>query len=421
MARTFIRYQHRAWLIFFCMVLASMLSYFHQVGLSTASAEIGSSLNLNAADLGMLASAFTCAYAAMQIPAGILADTWGSRKSVSASLILAAAGTLLFACAHSLAAAAAGRLLTGLGIAVIAVPMMKLTAVWFPPSRFGSLTAISFTMGGLGFFAATMPMAGACSAFGWRFTYHVIAALTIACAFGAWVIVRDAPQNGQDGMDSASQKSLPSMLHDILGSRQAWLLGGWYFCLGGIYFAFTGLWAGQLLINGLGKSIQEAGSILALPACAIMTAPIFTWAAGKAGNRIMLIALSASTLIFSLPLALGFPKVSSLATAACFSLLSISAMGGAAIVFTAVKELFPVSHAGTATGFINIFPFLGGAFLQHAIGFATDLSLSAGHSPVHALTSAFAMFPAAAALAFLLALLLPRRAAVHIPQPGMLS
>jgi sugar phosphate permease len=53
------------------------------------------------------------------------------------------------------------------------------------------------------------------------------------------------------------------------------------------------------------------------------------------------------------------------------------------IGFTTNKELFPVSIAGTATGLINIFPFLGGAIFQIVLGAVLD---SQGVTPSGAFT-----------------------------------
>jgi len=53
------------------------------------------------------------------------------------------------------------------------------------------------------------------------------------------------------------------------------------------------------------------------------------------------------------------------------------------IGFTTNKELFPVSIAGTATGLVNIFPFLGGAIFQIILGAVLDsqgLTASGGFS-----------------------------------------
>ena len=54
--------------------------------------------------------------------------------------------------------------------------------------------------------------------------------------------------------------------------------------------------------------------------------------------------------------------------------LGIGIFSGAAVTigFTTNKELFPVSIAGTATGLVNFFPFLGGAVFQVILGAVLD-------------------------------------------------
>jgi len=42
------------------------------------------------------------------------------------------------------------------------------------------------------------------------------------------------------------------------------------------------------------------------------------------------------------------------------------------IGFTSIKELFPVQIAGTSTGLVNLFPFLGGAILQPFMGYLLE-------------------------------------------------
>jgi MFS family permease len=51
--------------------------------------------------------------------------------------------------------------------------------------------------------------------------------------------------------------------------------------------------------------------------------------------------------------------------------------GGFLVVsFAQIKEIFPISIAGTSTAALNIFPFAGGAILQHVSGLMlTDRSL----------------------------------------------
>ena len=122
----------QSWSIFWVMAVANLLSSMQQVGLATVSGDVALSFQADAAALGLLSASFTYPYAAMQIPTGILVDTIGTRKTVTIGLFCAALGTVIFALASSFTVACAGRVLTGLAL-LVSVPLMKVTAVWFPP------------------------------------------------------------------------------------------------------------------------------------------------------------------------------------------------------------------------------------------------------------------------------------------------
>ena len=138
--------RYRNWCLFGVMAAASLLVTFQQNGLAAVSSRVAASLQANPEQLGFLSASFFYAYAIMQIPAGLLSDTLGPRKSVTLALALASLGTLLFALAESLAVAVAARALMGLGLAVVVVPQLKLMAVWFPVGAYSRLTAIAFAI-----------------------------------------------------------------------------------------------------------------------------------------------------------------------------------------------------------------------------------------------------------------------------------
>src|SRR5690348_11564249 len=58
---------------------------------------------LSAADLGFLSSMYLLAFAAAQLPLGVLLDRYGPRRATAALLCVAAAGALDFALARDLA------------------------------------------------------------------------------------------------------------------------------------------------------------------------------------------------------------------------------------------------------------------------------------------------------------------------------
>ena len=65
------------WSIYTILVLAYMLAFFHRMAPAVISADLMSAFNTTGAALGSLAAMYFYIYTAMQIPAGVLADTLG--------------------------------------------------------------------------------------------------------------------------------------------------------------------------------------------------------------------------------------------------------------------------------------------------------------------------------------------------------
>ena len=83
------------WLIFLILALAYFFVYFHRLALSVVANDLIKDLQTTASVMGFLGSVYFYCYAAMQLPAGLLSDSLGPRKSVALFLIIAAAGIAL--------------------------------------------------------------------------------------------------------------------------------------------------------------------------------------------------------------------------------------------------------------------------------------------------------------------------------------
>ena len=79
------------WAIFAVLGLAYFFVYFHRLSLSVVADDLAADFDVAAGVLGLLGSVYFYCYAAMQFPAGLLADSVGPRKTVTVSLLLAAA------------------------------------------------------------------------------------------------------------------------------------------------------------------------------------------------------------------------------------------------------------------------------------------------------------------------------------------
>ena len=80
-------------LIFLCYVLV----FFHRLCTAVIALDIQSSFGITGTLLGILGSAYFYSYAIMQLPTGLMADSWGPRKTVSAFFVLAGIGSILTA------------------------------------------------------------------------------------------------------------------------------------------------------------------------------------------------------------------------------------------------------------------------------------------------------------------------------------
>ena len=81
---------------------AYFLSYFYRTINAVISPELTRELSLAPGALGFLTSAYFVAFAAMQLPLGMLLDRYGPRRVEPALLAVAASGALVFAFADTL-------------------------------------------------------------------------------------------------------------------------------------------------------------------------------------------------------------------------------------------------------------------------------------------------------------------------------
>src|SRR5713101_8347347 len=97
--------------------------------------ELMRDFQISASQLGTFSAVYFHAYIAMQIPTGVLVDSWGARRLLIAGSLAAAAGTCLFAATSSYGLASIGRLIVGGATAVGWVVTLKIAMHWFSRER----------------------------------------------------------------------------------------------------------------------------------------------------------------------------------------------------------------------------------------------------------------------------------------------
>src|SRR5438128_8623622 len=186
-----------AMLVVFCPFAAGyFLSFFFRNVNAIISKDLAGEFALTPADLGFLTSMYLLAFAAFQLPLGVLLDRYGPRRVVAALLLCAAAGALVFALARDLGTLSLGRALIGLGVSAGLMGAIKAFSLWFPLSRLATLNGLYLAVGGLGSLAATAPAEAVVEALGWRGMFYILSAMSLAAAVIVFFVVPERPLPG---------------------------------------------------------------------------------------------------------------------------------------------------------------------------------------------------------------------------------
>jgi len=377
------------WIIFLILAFAYLLVYFHRLSLSVVADNLTREFNTTASTLGLLGSIYFYCYAFMQLPAGLLSDSIGPRKTVTFFLLIAAVGSILFGLAPNIETAFIGRILVGFGVSMVFIPTMKILSQWFRPHEFAFMAGILNAVGGIGVFAATGLLAFTTITFGWRLSFELIGGCTFIISVLCWLIVRDRPQDkgwvslnvtdNRKTMDTPvgnSQISLSEGVKRVLSEKHFWPVAAWFFFDCGIFFGFGALWGGPFLMHVYNLSHAETGTVLSMIALGmIIGSPIIGLISDKLlkSRKIPLMICSLVLTIDIFLLYLDPTGFTIFTLCIIFFIFSISSSAIVVIGFTTVKELFPVQIAGTSVGTVNLFPFLGGALFMPLLGKILDV------------------------------------------------
>lgn len=371
---------HLAWMVWGLGAVFYLMGFFQRVAPAVITSELMREFDISAAALGNLSAFYFYSYMAMQIPTGILSDTQGPRRLLSAGALVAAAGTLMFAMAHSFALASIGRFLIGASVAVAFVGMLKLANHWFPPHYYAMVSGVALFCGIVGGVSAGTPLRLLVDAFGWRQVIFVSALITFLIAAAIWVIVRDdpsekgytSPNRLSGSMEGQARKRIISGILQVFRHRNTWLVlmipGG----LCGSVLAFSGLWGVPYFTSHYGLSASKSAALTSslLVAWAV-GGPIFGALSDRIGRRKPLYLIGHVVAILSWFPILFIPNLP-------FGLLIVLLLtsgffsGCIIISFAFAKESVPSHLAGTISGVTNMGVILGVTLLQPAIGWMLD-------------------------------------------------
>ena len=354
--------------IFSAFWAAYLLSYLFRTVNAVISPELTRDLGLAPGALGLLTSTYFVAFAAVQLPAGVLLDRYGPRRVESALLVLGGTGALFFALAESTTGLVVARALIGAGVAVCLMAPLKAIAAWMPRERQASLAGWVMTAGSAGALAAATPTEFALRYMHWRTLFIGLALLTFAVAVWIWLRVPD----------TATPVEAPGLRMQWTGVRRLfshprfWWIAPLAGCCTGSFFAVQGLWSVPWLteVNGYDRAVA-ARHLFCMGT--VMLAGYL--ALGLFATRIARYGL-ASRHLFGLGFALNIVALAAIVgqlpgTYVWWALYGLGVATNV-LAFTVLSDGFAPEFAGRANTALNLLMFGGGFVAQWGIGLVVD-------------------------------------------------
>lgn len=371
-----------------------MAAYFHRTATGVIADNLMREFSIqSASELGLLSSMYFYIYAIMQMPAGILADTWGPRRTVSLAMLVAALGAFIFGLADSLTGIYLGRCLATLGISVIYVSIVKIYAEWFRLREFGTMSGVIVIVANTGMLVSATPLAFAVDTIGWRSSFHLIGVYSVVMAVICWLIVRDRPTEvglpsiaAVEAQEEAAPVARPETAADtervsigksVLGVVSNGKTWGPFFAavsIYGVYMAFVGIWGVPYFMQIYGMNrVDASGYMMYMPVGNMVGASLVGFASDRLGLRKWPYFVYA---VFFLGVWLALtcwggakPPIWAL-PGLCF-LIGVG-MSGITLCVACIKEVNSPRIAGIAAGIANSAPFVGAAAMQPAFGWVLD-------------------------------------------------
>lgn len=370
--------------LFFCCALY-ILSIFHRNSPAVISMDLMTDLGFTTTDLGLVSGSTMFMYGLMQMPSGILTDIFGAKKVVVGLTLMAGLAALGFAFSPSVSSVVVTRSLLGIGIAMT-VPAFSLLALWFPPESYGRAISILTACGGLGGILAAPPMTLLSQSFGWRAAIGLFGVITLLMAVVFWVCVSNKAPYAPPA-DHVKPKFTWSHLYTglktVLTYKPFWPLCLWQMFMSGTSFMLISLWWVPYLRETAKLSPMEVSSVITLGLILIVFVQPGTayWSDVLCKSRVFpLRVITSICLLLSLPMAF-LPGQMSFPILLVQAALLYASMGACApLIFTMVKESFPVSLSGTALGCVNMFYPVWTAITQSIFGLMLYEFLASGMS-----------------------------------------
>lgn len=377
----------RRWFMLSLLLIATIINYIDRVNISIAAPFMAKDLGLDKIEMGLIFSAFAWTYALALVPAGFIADRFGSRFTYGVSLISWSTVTVCQGFATGFASLFGLRLAVGAMEAPAFPANSRAVTVWFPARERGLASSIYVCGQYLGTALFTGALLWLATTFDWRHVFYSTGALGIV--FGVlWLYLYRDPLNCKKvskaelqyieaggGLVKSSQERTHfnwRQIAELFTYRQVWAICiGKFASTSALYFFLT--WFPTYLIEERQLTMIKAGIFAVLP---FVGATVGILLAGIVSDGLI---RRGYTMSFArkLPLVVGSMLGMSIvlvnftdSNTICIAVLTIAffAQGIASSSWAAVSEVAPKELIGLTGGITSLAANIGGIVTPIVIG-----------------------------------------------------
>lgn len=359
-----------AWFMWGIAAAFYAYEFIHRVALGVMTTQLKTSLSINAQQLGQIGAMYFYAYAAFQLPAGMMMDRFGiKRVLIMASLILTL-GSFLFTQASTQWIAEISRLFVGAGSAFAFVGCLKIAAQWLPKRDFPLVVGLTNLCGTLGALLGGAPLAYFVEKLGWRETFFIFSFIGLIIT----VLLMRFLQDKTPSTDT--QSSHPYSLIDgfllVVRNPLSWIIGLYGALLVAPIAALPEMWGVEYLqfTYQIPKTIASSLTDMIFVGTAI-GGPLIGWFMLKRDDPVdvMMVATLLALILLTLFL-YGFhhPSPWMVVVLVLYGIFTANML----LCFSLMTQAFPVWAQGAAIGFTNMVIMTVAGGIQHLIGWFLD-------------------------------------------------
>jgi MFS transporter, ACS family, D-galactonate transporter len=378
-ATTHVRYS-----ILAVIIIAVSINYMDRANLSIAAPIVEKDLHISVVEMGLIFSAFSWTYAALQIPGGLILEKVGARVTFGVAMLFWSIVTVCISLATGFGSLLGLRLALGAAETPAFPANNSLVSRWFPTRERGLATG-SYTAGEyVGLAIAAPLLAYLAVRFGWHSVFYLTGGLGLLWAF-AWLLwIRNRPQSDtrvsaaelehiEKGggavttltAEGRSQAKFSDIWKLLSKKRMLGALIGQFANTSTLFFFLT--WFPDYLVKQKHFTLLTAGFLAVIPyLCALVGTLV-----GGAGSDWLLRRGVATSIARKAPIITGLilsmiiivdnwvnqPALIVL----CFSIAFFAQGMASATAWTLLSDIAPANQIALTGGLFNFFANAGGA------------------------------------------------------------